>query len=67
MNRYYFEKIGVHPLGVGFNARQAPSTMEDMLTLVKQDFDPAHMPMIMGVGDTVTSQPESDSSKQWWW
>ncbi|MEM6252683.1 MAG: glucosylglycerol 3-phosphatase [Cyanobacteria bacterium P01_D01_bin.156] len=56
LNRYYFEKTGVHPLGIGFNARQAPRTMKDMLTLVKQDFDPAHMPLIIGVGDTVTSQ-----------
>ncbi|MGD1951931.1 MAG: glucosylglycerol 3-phosphatase [Leptolyngbyaceae cyanobacterium] len=56
LNRYYFKKTGVHPLGIGFNARQAPKTMEDMLALVKQDFDPAHMPLIIGVGDTVTSQ-----------
>lgn len=56
LNRYYFQKTGVHPLGIGFNARQAPRTMEDMLTLVKQDFDPAYMPLIIGVGDTVTSQ-----------
>ncbi|MFG6098238.1 glucosylglycerol 3-phosphatase [Leptolyngbyaceae cyanobacterium CCMR0082] len=56
LNRYYFKKIGVHPLGIGFNARQAPRTMDDMLALVKQDFDPAHMPLIIGVGDTVTSQ-----------
>ncbi|NEQ52108.1 MAG: glucosylglycerol 3-phosphatase [Leptolyngbya sp. SIO3F4] len=56
LNRYYFRKTGVHPLGIGFNARQAPRSMEDMLALVKQDFDPAHMPLIIGVGDTVTSQ-----------
>ena len=62
LNRYYFKKTGVHPLGIGFNARQAPKTMEDMLALVKQDFDPAHMPLIIGVGDTVTSQAvETDS------
>lgn len=56
LNRYYFMKTGLHPLGVGFNARQAPRRMEDMLALVKQNFDPAHMPLIIGVGDTVTSQ-----------
>ncbi|MEM1251827.1 MAG: glucosylglycerol 3-phosphatase [Cyanobacteria bacterium P01_H01_bin.21] len=56
LNRYYFKKTGVHPLGIGFNARQAPKTMEDMLALVQQDFDPAHMPLMIGVGDTVTSQ-----------
>lgn len=56
LNHYYFKKTGVHPLGIGFNARQAPKCMDDMLALVKQDFDPVHMPLIIGVGDTVTSQ-----------
>ncbi|MEM9487436.1 MAG: glucosylglycerol 3-phosphatase, partial [Cyanobacteria bacterium P01_F01_bin.116] len=56
LNYYYFQKTGVHPLGIGFNARQAPKSMDDMLALVKQDFDPAQMPLIIGVGDTVTSQ-----------
>ncbi|MEM7064027.1 MAG: glucosylglycerol 3-phosphatase [Cyanobacteria bacterium P01_B01_bin.77] len=56
LNRYYFMTTGLHPLGIGFNARQAPRRMEDMLALVKQNFDPAYMPRIIGVGDTVTSQ-----------
>ncbi|MEM1239844.1 MAG: glucosylglycerol 3-phosphatase [Cyanobacteria bacterium P01_H01_bin.26] len=56
LNHYYFCKTEQYPLGIGFNARQAPKTMADMLTLVKQNFDPAHMPLIVGVGDTVTSQ-----------
>ena len=56
LNRYYFGKLGHHPLGIGFSAREAPRTMTDMLTLAKQDLDPALMPTIVGVGDTVTSQ-----------
>lgn len=56
LNRYYFQKTGEHPLGVDFNARQAPKTMEDMLALVTRNFDPLHMPLMIGVGDTVTSQ-----------
>ncbi|MEM9805684.1 MAG: glucosylglycerol 3-phosphatase, partial [Cyanobacteria bacterium P01_D01_bin.56] len=56
LNHYYFQTVGTYPLGVGFNARQAPKTLDDMLTLVKQNFDPAHMPLIVGVGDTVTSK-----------
>ena len=56
LNHYYFERTGTYPLGVGFNARQAPKDMADMLALVQQDFDPAYMPLIVGVGDTVTSQ-----------
>ncbi|MEO1591941.1 MAG: glucosylglycerol 3-phosphatase [Cyanobacteria bacterium J06632_22] len=56
LNRYYFDKLGHHPLGIGFSAREAPRTMADMLALAKQDLDPALMPTIVGVGDTVTSQ-----------
>ncbi|MEM9809131.1 MAG: glucosylglycerol 3-phosphatase, partial [Cyanobacteria bacterium P01_D01_bin.56] len=56
LNHYYFQTVGTYPLGVDFNARQAPKTLDDMLTLVKQNFDPAHMPLIVGVGDTVTSK-----------
>ncbi|MEO0541267.1 MAG: glucosylglycerol 3-phosphatase, partial [Cyanobacteria bacterium P01_A01_bin.105] len=56
LNRYYFDKLGHHPLGIGFSAREAPRTMADMLALAKQDLDPALMPTIVGVGDTITSQ-----------
>ena len=64
LNQYYFEITGSYPLGQDFNVRQAPRDIESLVNLVVTHFDPAHMPMIMGVGDTVTSQPESDSSKQ---
>ncbi|MEO1634260.1 MAG: glucosylglycerol 3-phosphatase [Cyanobacteria bacterium J06631_9] len=56
LNHYFFEQTGHYPLGVDFNARQAPRSLEDMLALVMQNFDPALMPRLMGVGDTVTSQ-----------
>jgi len=56
LNHYFFERTGHYPLGVDFNARQAPRSLDDMLKLVQQNFDPAAMPLIVGVGDTVTSQ-----------
>lgn len=56
LNRYYFARTGQYPLGVNFNARQAPKEMDDLLLLVKQNFDPALMPLMVGIGDTVTSQ-----------
>ena len=34
----------------------------DLLQLIAQNFDPAHMPTIIGVGDTVTSQMISTSN-----
>jgi len=62
LNHYFFEQTGQYPLGVDFNARQAPRSLEDMLKLVEQNFDPNKMPLIVGVGDTVTSQGvESES------
>lgn len=56
LNRYYFQKTGLYPLGADFNARQAPKEMTELLALVEQAFDPALMPILVGVGDTVTSQ-----------
>ncbi|MGB3790728.1 MAG: glucosylglycerol 3-phosphatase [Phormidesmis sp.] len=56
LNHYFSVHTGHYPLGVDFNARQAPRSLDDMLKLVVQNFDPALMPTIVGVGDTVTSQ-----------
>ncbi len=56
LNHYFSVRTGHYPLGVDFNARQAPRSLDDMLKLVVQNFDPALMPTIVGVGDTVTSQ-----------
>lgn len=55
LNRYYAQRTGSHPLGEDFNARQAPHSHEALLELVKTHFDPVLMPIIVGVGDTVTS------------
>ncbi|MGB3615736.1 MAG: glucosylglycerol 3-phosphatase [Elainellaceae cyanobacterium] len=55
LNRYYHQRTGAHPLGADFNARSAPQRHEELLTLAKK-FDPALMPLMVGVGDTVTSQ-----------
>jgi glucosylglycerol 3-phosphatase len=56
LNHYYYRRTGHYPLGDAFNARQAPSETEDLLALIDQAFDPALMPTLVGVGDTVTSQ-----------
>ncbi|AIE73611.1 MULTISPECIES: glucosylglycerol 3-phosphatase [unclassified Synechocystis] len=56
LNRYYHSRTGEYPLGESFSARQAPPSHQDLLHLVKTKFDPDLMPLIIGVGDTVTSQ-----------
>ncbi|MFQ4137186.1 glucosylglycerol 3-phosphatase [Nodosilinea sp. PGN35] len=55
LNRYYAERTGRSPLGADFSVRQAPHSHEALLELVVQNFDPALMPTLVGVGDTVTS------------
>jgi glucosylglycerol 3-phosphatase len=58
LNRYYFHRTGRYPLGEHFSVRQAPRHHDELLELVKAYFDPAIMPLTVGVGDTVTSQVE---------
>jgi glucosylglycerol 3-phosphatase len=55
LNRYYHRHTGEYPLGEGFNAREAPRDHAALLQLARDHFDPALMPRIVGVGDTVTS------------
>ena len=55
LNRYYAERTGEFPLGEDFSVRQAPHSHAELLKLVEQNFDPALMPTLVGVGDTVTS------------
>ena len=56
LNRYYHQRTGQFPLGEGFTARQAPPHGHgELLDLVRENFDPEVMPVLVGVGDTVTS------------
>lgn len=59
LNHYYYQHTGEYPLGEHFNARQAPHDPADLLQLARARFDPARMPLIVGVGDTVTSHTET--------
>ncbi|MGF1498914.1 MAG: glucosylglycerol 3-phosphatase [Elainellaceae cyanobacterium] len=63
LNHYYFKRTGTHPLGPDFSVRQAPHDHEALLALVKAHFDPALMPLTVGVGDTVTSQVVMEDGK----
>jgi glucosylglycerol 3-phosphatase len=61
LNHYYYLQTGSYPLGKDFNARQAPNEPIALLKLVQNNFDPAIMPTIIGVGDTVTSKAVKDN------
>ncbi len=62
LNRYYQRLTGEFPLGEGFNARNAPQGHEALVSLAREAFDPALMPCILGVGDTLTSAPDPDDA-----
>ncbi len=63
LNNYYYLQTGRYPLGEKFNSREAPRTQAELLALVKDKFDPALMPAIIGVGDTVTSKAETQDNE----
>lgn len=63
LNRYYYQETGNYPLGPEFNARQAPPSHQELLALATTKFDPTLMPLIVGIGDTVNSQVDPDTSE----
>lgn len=56
LNRYYAQRTGTYPLGKEFSVRVAPHDHQALIQMVKEHFDPAEMPLLVGVGDTVTSK-----------
>ena len=57
INRHIAQKTGTAPLGDSFNVRTAPHDHQDLLDLCHQHIERDAMPMLVGVGDTVTSTP----------
>lgn len=64
LNHYYFAQTGSYPLGQDFNPRQAPRELDALLQLARKRFDPALMPRIVGVGDTLSSTLGPDACRQ---
>ncbi|MBB85873.1 glucosylglycerol 3-phosphatase [Abyssibacter sp.] len=63
LNHYAHRLTGHWPLGEGFNARDAPQDHDQLLALAQERFDPAWMPRMVGVGDTVTAYPQADGKQ----
>lgn len=63
LNHYYFQRTGEYPLGENFNVRKAPRTQAELLKLVRENFDPQEMPLMVGVGDTVNSTVEEKNGR----
>ncbi len=55
LNKYISNKTGVHPFGKDFNVRNAPKTINKLIDLCRDKIPSDQMPLLIGVGDTVTS------------
>ena len=62
LNQHIHRRWGESPLGETFNVRTAPHHPEALLALVKQRIPVEKMPLLVGVGDTVTSTASADGT-----
>ena len=62
LNRHISARWGEAPLGDDFNVRTAPRDHEGLLELACTRIPPERMPLLVGVGDTVTSTASPDGS-----
>ena len=58
LNKYISTKTGIYPFGKNFNVRNAPKTADELLKLCKDKIPINEMPLLVGVGDTVTSEKD---------
>ncbi len=55
LNKYVANKTGFYPFGESFNVRNAPKTHAQLIKLCRDKIPHEQMPLLVGVGDTVTS------------
>ena len=56
LNQYVGQHTGSYPLGQDFHGVGQPQGLEALLQMIQENFKPEQIPLIVGVGDTVTSQ-----------
>ncbi len=63
LNKFIGDKKGKKPFGENFNFRDVPIQKSEKIALCKKYIQPIDMPVIIGVGDTITSNqiPKSNS------
>tara|TARA_Y100001968_G_scaffold149395_1_gene136638 strand:- start:414 stop:1616 length:1203 start_codon:yes stop_codon:yes gene_type:complete len=64
LNQYIANISGEFPFGEGFNVRTAPKNHKELIDLCVRKISRNDMPLIIGVGDTVTSRWD-DINKEW--
>ena len=60
INQHIARRHEVFPLGENFNVRTAPRDHKALLQLARERFPMERMPLLVGVGDTVTSTQAAD-------
>ena len=60
LNKFIKDKTGKAPFGSNFNFRNSPKSIKEKIDLCKKTIHISDMPLIVGVGDTVTSQKNHD-------
>ena len=58
INQHIAKRTGTAPLGEDFNARSAPADHAQLLELCQRRIPIEQMPLLVGVGDTITSEPD---------
>ena len=56
LNKFIADKTGKAPFGSNFNFRDSPNSVTEKIDLCKRTIQKEDMPLIVGVGDTVTSK-----------
>ncbi len=56
LNKFIEIKTGKAPFGSNFNFRNSPKSVREKIDLCKRSIHKSDMPLIIGVGDTVTSK-----------
>ncbi len=62
LNKYLKVKKNIYPFGEDFNVRDCPRSHKELLKLCKEKISLDDMPMLIGVGDTVTSEWNSKTN-----
>tara|TARA_Y100001968_G_scaffold330414_1_gene382210 strand:+ start:9593 stop:10810 length:1218 start_codon:yes stop_codon:yes gene_type:complete len=62
LEKYIFKNHGINVFGKDLNIRNAPDSIEELVTLCHDQIPKKYMPVIVGVGDTITSSPVKNGS-----
>ncbi len=60
LNQVMFQRTGTYPLGADFNVRSVPHDLYQLADIAASAFRDCKLPILIGVGDTVTSAPDGN-------